>query len=470
MILNSFFSIIKLVINSRYSSIVSILESGSISFAKDLNGDQLIAANKLVNICWSYSQIIGTQIDAVIKTYIDNAKAIINGIAEYTKMNESTRFYEYTDMDTDYEERIINESKMSTIINTGTNDILFELFEFYRTLAKEEASIIIDKYPNKIQRLTTIKEAEVTNAQDSLGKVTENIKKMIDNFYKKLNIRMKYNADYIKRNEQIINKPIALQSVKSNGDILAGMYRIQNPINVVSFNDKESINSKEDFFQKHLLKDFNQSSQFSKRKVDFDKDSSITDFCKVYYGASMPEEKYKKCEFTQAELNANKPNMIRFLQNTDAFLRGIKSDFDKLNNESTRYLKNSASNRENIKPETNNNQQNNVENKPAPSGKNESYYSILFNRYITEAEIEKGKLNNNDDSHNNNVAVNNANTFKMYIDCYRDIFASKLTAAEFITSELSQIIRAHASMFMNSNQLNTEKNISDKAKAEEKKK
>lgn len=454
---------------NKYRNKINDFLNNFIELSKDLDGDQLIAANKLVNICWSYSQIIGTQIDAVIKTYIDNAKAIINGIAEYTKMNESTRFCEYTNMDNDPEEIMTNESKISTIINTGTNDILFELFEFYRILAKEEASIITDKYPNKIQRLTTIKEAEVTNAQDSLGKVTENIKKMIDNFYKKLNIRMKYNADYIKRNEQIINKPIALQSVKSNGDILAGMYRIQNPINVVSFNDKESINSKEDFFQKHLLKDFNQSSQFSKRKVDFDKDSSITDFCKVYYGASMPEEKYKKCEFTQAELNANKPNMIRFLQNTDAFLRGIKSDFDKLNNESSRYLKNSASNRENIKPETNNNQQNNVENKPAPSGKNESYYSILFNRYITEAEIEKGKLDN-DDGHNNNVAVNNANTFKMYIDCYRDIFASKLTAAEFITSELSQIIRAHASMFMNSNQLNTEKNISDKAKAEEKKK
>lgn len=455
---------------NTYRNKINDFLNNFMELSKDLEGDQLIAANKLVNICWSYSQIIGAQIDAVIRTYIGNAQAIIKAIAEYNKMNESVGFNEYTNMDNDPEEIMTNESKISTIINTGTNDILFELFEFYRTLAKEEASIITDKYPNKIQRLTTIKEAEVANAQDSLGKVTENIKKMIDNFYKKLNIRMKYNADYIKRNEQTISKPIALQSVKSNGDILAGMYRIQNPINIVSFNDKESINSKEDFFQKHLLKDFNQSSQFSKRKVDFDKDSSITDFCKVYYGASMPEEKYKKCEFTQAELNANKPNMIRFLQNTDAFLRGIKSDFDKLNNESSRYLKNSASNRENIKPETNNNQQNNVESKPTTSGKNESYYSILFNRYITEAEIEKGKLDNNDDGHNNNVAVNNANTFKMYIDCYRDIFASKLTAAEFITSELSQIIRAHASMFMNSNQLNTEKNISDKAKAEEKKK
>lgn len=454
---------------NKYRNKINDFLNNFMELSKDLEGDQLIAANKLVNICWSYSQIIGAQIDAVIRTYIGNAQAIIKAVAEYTKMNESTRFSEYTNMDADSEEITSNESKISTILNTEANDILFELFEFYRTLAKEEASIITDKYPNKIQRLTTIKEAEVANAQDSLGKGAENIKKMIDNFYKKLNIRMKYNADYIKRNEQIINKPITLQSVKSNGDILAGMYRIQNPIDVISFNDKESIDSKEDFFQKHLLKDFNQSSQFSKRKVDFDKNTSITDFCKVYYGASMPEEKFKKCEFNQNELNANKPNMIRFLQNTDAFLRGIKSDFDKLNNESTRYLKNSASNRENIKPEANNNQQNNIESKPTPSGKNESYYSILFNRYITEAEIEKGKLDN-DDGHNNNVAVNNANTFKMYIDCYRDIFASKLTAAEFITSELSQIIRAHASMFMNSNQINTEKNISDKAKAEEKKK
>lgn len=434
--------------------------------SNDLSGDQLVAASKLANICWSYSQIIGFQIDALINTSIKNAQAIINAVSEYSKMNESTKFIEYIDTDSDYNERVSTESKMTTVIDTEANDILFEFFNFYKTLAKEEASIITDKYPNKIQRLTTIKEAEVANAQESLGKNTENIKRMIDNFYKKLNTRMKYNADYIKRNEQIINKPITIQSVKSNGDILAGMYRIQTPINIVSFNDKESIKSKEDFFQRHLLKDFNQTSQFSKRKVDFDKDASIVDFCKAYYGASMPDEKYKKCEFTQNELNLNKPNMIKFLRNSDAFLRSIKSDFDKLNNESTRYLKNSSSNRENIKPESNNN----AENKPNTSNKNESYYSILFNRYITEAEIEKGQLATNDDNHNNNVAINNANTFKMYIDCYKDIFASRLTAAEFITSELSQIIRAHASMFMNSNQLNTEKNISDKAKEEEKKK
>ena len=120
-------------------------------------------------------------------------------------------------------------------------------------------------------------------------------------------------------------------------------------------------------------------------------------------------------------------------------------------------MNDNKSGRENVKP-ANNNENNKT------TGKNESYYSILFGKYITEADIVKGDVANNDGNHNNNVAVNDIASFRNYMNCYKDIFASKLTAAEFITSEVGQIIRAHASTYMNSKQLNAEKDIANKEK------
>lgn len=396
-----------------------------------------------------------TTINYRLQNQLYNAKSILKSIMEGVN-NKEINYEAYTP-----------DKSLDLELTTESYEMSYEYIEYYKKLALNEALILTDDKPKKISRLISMREAETTKAEGNIADSIDNIKGMVDKFYTKLSTRMKANADYIKRNQDLINKPISLQSASSNGDILAGMYRVQNPIKIVSFNDKDNLDSKEEFFKKYLLDSFNQKSQFSKRQVDFSNDTSIVDFCKAYYGASMPEANYKKCEFSKAELEANKPNMIKFLQSTDAFLRSIKNDLTKLDNESKRYLNDNKSGRENVKP-TNNNENNNTntnnnENNKT-TGKNESYYSILFGKYITEADIVKGDVANNDGNHNNNVAVNDIASFRNYMNCYKDIFASKLTAAEFITSEVGQIIRAHASTYMNSKQLNAEKDIANKEK------
>ncbi len=420
-------------------------------FANSIDEDKVESAKKVIQAFYDICRISTTIISYRLQNQAYNAKSILEAMMKELKAYKRSAVYEaYTP-----------DNSLDLELTTESYEMSYDYMEFYKNLALNEALILTDDKPKKISRLISMREAEVSKAEENVGKSIENIKGMVDKFYTKLSTRMKANADYIKRNQDLINKPISLQSASSNGDILAGMYRVQNPIKIVSFNDKDNLDSKEEFFKKYLLDSFNQKSQFSKRQVDFSNDTSIVDFCKAYYGASMPEVNYKKCEFSKAELEANKPNMIKFLQSTDAFLRSIKNDLTKLDNESKRYLNDNKSGRENIKP-TNNNENNNENNKT--TGKNESYYSILFGKYITEADIVKGDVANNDGNHNNNVAVNDIASFRNYMNCYKDIFASKLTAAEFITSEVGQIIRAHASTYMNSKQLNAEKDIANKEK------
>ena len=68
-----------------------------------------------------------------------------------------------------------------------------------------------------------------------------------------------------------------------------------------------------------------------------------------------------------------------------------------------------------------------------------------------------GETNNGE---NTNV-VNKSNSeeenaYRVYLECYKDIILSKMTAAEFVYSELSQIINAHCTSYMTPEQKKAE--------------
>ena len=73
------------------------------------------------------------------------------------------------------------------------------------------------------------------------------------------------------------------------------------------------------------------------------------------------------------------------------------------------------------------------------------YYSELYGTWFTEAEInvDETKAKEGEDGEKKS---NSSDPFKAYMECYRDVFTSKLTAAQFIIGELTQVVSRHISM------------------------
>ena len=167
---------------------------------------------------------------------------------------------------------------------------------------------------------------------------------------------------------------------------------------------------------------------------------SITEYCKAYFGAGMPEDNYPKCEFSVEDLEANRSGILAFL-NTPSNSFSCKNDLRVFENEVKKIA--SMPQPSNVENKTTSNNTDNSGNQNTQDAKNESmYYSVLYHTWLTEADIEMGeKPENTDQNENQNTEA--ANAYKVYMDCYKDIILAKMTASEFIYSELSQIVRAH---------------------------
>lgn len=331
-------------------------------------------------------------------------------------------------------------------LTTECYSMKYDMIEAQRRAILQEALILTDDKTNKIKRLIAMKEAENGKLTNSASNIIANIRKIIDKFLSTIKDKYGNNAQFLRQYEKEIDKPINKDAkIVSKGDILAGMYRIQDNINFVDYNYdtlKDDLQDKETFFKKHILNTLNSNSNYSKIKNNnFENGMNITDYCKAYYGASVAKEDDKGFEFTGAEIETNKSNIKKFLQNSNTFINSIKSDINKLEEQSKKISVNQSNNQQNS---TNTNNQNNSS-KSSGETKQESYYSLIYNKYITEADIDMGTTNNSDGNNNEENNKNNteASAFKVYMDAYKDVLLSKITAIEFIVSELMQILKAH---------------------------
>ena len=353
-------------------------------------------------------------------------------------------------------------------ITTECYSIKFEMVECAKRIAIQEALILADDNYNKFGRLMAMREAEESKTGVNIKAIIEKIKKFLETFIQNIKARYNDNAQFLRRNMQFVEKPIKIEHIRSTGDIIAGMYRIQQKLNIIPFNYetmKDDLKDKETFFKTRILPNLKNTSQYTKRDAKFDDGMSIVDFCKAYYGAGMPEDKFPKCEFTPKDMEANKNNIIRFLQTENIF--SAKSDLQTLENESKKvYAKiNQAVSSSNQKPVDNSQKQ--------PTGddaKNESYYSELYGTWFTEAEIEMGKDSegNENESGGNSGNTEEATAFRVYMETYKDVILAKMTASEFIVSELMQVMRAHVYSHMTAAQKKAEEEIRAK-KADNKK-
>lgn len=346
-------------------------------------------------------------------------------------------------------------------ITTECYEIKFEMVECAKRIAIQEALIFADNQYNKFGRIMAMREAEETKTGANVKAILERIKKFLETFIQNIRNRYSKNAKILRRNMKFVEKPITIRDIKSSGDILAGMYRIQQKLNILPFNYstmKDDLKDKETFFKNKILPNLRNTSQYTKRDVKWTDGMSIADYCRAYYGASMSEEKYPKCAFTGKDIEANKSNIVRFLQTENIF--SAKSDLQTLENESKKVYSKMQTNT----PAASNDQkpEGNAEQKPAEGSTNESYYSELYGMWFTEAEIEMGEKPEGQQQSNSSANSEEATAFRIYMEVYKDVILAKMTASEFIVSELMQIMMAHINSHMSPEQKKAEADIQSK--------
>lgn len=331
-------------------------------------------------------------------------------------------------------------------LTTECFETKYEILETSKRIALQEALILTDDIPNKFDRLVAMREAEEKKLSDRLTNIIAAIRDTLNKFMEAVKKKATEQATKLKNNATFITKPIKIEGVKSTGDILAGMYRIQQKVNIIPFDYnslKDDLKDKETFFKNKILPNMKNTSQYAKRQLNWNDGMSVIEYCKLYYGASLPENKYPKCEFNTQELEINKANIIKFLSTpNNAF--SCKSDLDALEGESKKIARTDSI--QNQQQTATQNAEQKPESAPTNTAKNEAYFSELYQTWFTEAEIEIGEKPVESEQNNQEIA-DRATAYKIYMDTYKDIILSKMTAAEFIYSEMTQIINAHAAYY-----------------------
>lgn len=324
---------------------------------------------------------------------------------------------------------------MDLELTTECYTLNYAMLESAANIALEEAKILTDDEGNKYTRLIAMREAEQGKMNSAISNIMAKIKEIITTFFNNIKDRNGANAKFIKENMELINKPIKPDAkITSRGNILAGFYRMQKPLNIEPFNYemmKNDLADKKTFFKNKILPHLNEPSNFSKRKnLAWNDEMSITEYCKLYFGYSANTDKYPACVFTGQEMETNKGNIVKYLQNTN-IIGTIKSDLDKVEN----IIKQSGIDMNGHQP------QNQDQNKPQQEG----YFSMIYNTMIL-SEVQMEGMKDEKTSNGDNVA-NEANdkagAARVYLEVYKDVILSKATAAEFVLSELMAIIRAH---------------------------
>lgn len=415
-----------------------------------------------IKVANSYLAIVKRVVDSwcwyinlLSKTFTTQLRYIV---AEYEKIkntsgkNESASIHgEEFNSDTLFDNedmRDFNRTEwMDLQLTTECYELKFEMMEAHRRIAIQEALILADDKPNKVRRIKAMREAEESKLKFDASKIIEQIKTLINKFMDTAREKISINANFIKENENELKAKAFSPDRKftSKGDILAGMYRVQEPISFVPFDYnrmKDDLSSKEAFFQKYIMNSLNKSSQYSKRDVKWQDGMSIADFCKAYYGASMPDDKYPGCEITGKEFEANKQNIVNFLKNPN-FIASIKRDMSKIEAESKKSASTVASGAADSDTQDTGSSDAGSETRPAAT--QESYISALYGGAIlTEIDIDTSKEADKDQNNGNgNSSANESSGIKTYINAYKDVMMSKITASEFIISEMMQVMRNH---------------------------
>ena len=422
---------------------------GTFSSYSEDNKEIIISALTFIK---DITQLTSQLINQSIQKYIEACSYFIKVFGENTKVKTESGFIHGEPFDSetlfanaDY--RDFNPTEwMNLELTTEMYEIKYAIREFKKNVAIKEASILLNNTdPRKtMTELIAMREAEEKKFKLNIDTIIFRISEMISKFLGTVKDTFNQDSILIKKNAEKMKQPFTFEKVSSKGDIIAGMDRVQIHLNIRYDEATMKDDTKKDIFEKQVLPSLSESTGVNiKRKNSWDPSKmEIAEYCKRYFGGPISESSdgFTLCEYTGKELDGLKDKITNFIHNFNKITASINNDLNSLKIESkklgvkdintTTSTANSTTTSQNVEPQN-----------------NSVYYSILYDRALNEADIvkadteEKADANvSNNNLDNDNKAVNGANE---YFNCYKDVIAAKLTAIEFIHSELMQIIRNH---------------------------
>ena len=342
-------------------------------------------------------------------------------------------------------------------LKTESYALNYEIREFQRRVALQEAVILSDENPLKYQRLIAMREAEESRLQKNTSNILAAIKKALNLFLGKVKDTCNANTAFVKKYKAFIDKPIKITGIKSTGDILAGKVRIRKDTQLVPFNSvelKDDLVDAETFFKNKVYNNYKDTSSFSKRNVTLDDAGSMKKYLTLYFGGSGEGA----IDFETSTMESDKNNILDFIQNVNMIIARINNTLDKIELEMKRVgaevdkKKDQPDNKpvEDTKPAENA--------KPAEGeagkeeAKTEGYYSILYGRRIltelTSTDPDKGP---GETGEGNTEDI--AKMAQIYLSTYSTVLTTQITCAEFVTKELMDAIIAHVKSYMTPEQI-----------------
>ena len=340
--------------------------------------------------------------------------------------------------------------------------------EARRSMAVQEAIIWSENAipSDTFRKLQAMQEAEINKLANAIQDIIKRVKEFVTKFINDLQNKHGPNAAFMKKYAAQIKNPFKIAEVSSTGNILDGLARMQESRHI-SFNPATmNEEDKAAMFKTHFLTGFASKASGGKRPVKWEDGITISDYCKAYYGASMPVDQYPPVKYNTQELNGAKDNIMKFMDAPHAFFSKIKQELSELEKEAKKAgaeavrpnidVNNTAQTSNNA-GQQNANQGGGDNNAASGDAKQESmFYSVLYDRWFNEMDIANGPEAGDGDTKGGEGEAKKQNNSKVYIECLKDILLAKLTAARFIYSECNQLIRAHAKSYMSKEQVAAE--------------
>ena len=400
------------------------------------------------DVLWYFNAIIDMNIKAAaywIKVY----KSVRSVRTNESGMIHGEEFTSDTLFDND-DIRDFNRTEWLDLeLTTECYEISSAIIEYRRRVAINEAIIIAENGIDTFRRLSTMQEAEAAKLGNKFMEIIQTISAAIDKFFANLKDKLSANANFIQKNRDIIEgKPIKLLNMKSNGDILNGLERIQTKINLLPYNYetmKDDLKDERTFFHNHIEGKLNgklrEGADWGNTKM------SVAELCKAYFGASFPEDKLPMVSISAADLQTNIKNITSFLEAPNALMANIRAEISNLKSQAQRVASENNVNNSNTNPK-NNQPTNTDKGSEGDTAKQESmYYSELYQRWITEAEFEIPGSENSGTNNEKKEDSDSKNGFQTYLNVYRSVLLAKLTGAGYVRSELMALMKAHVKSY-----------------------
>ena len=438
--------------------------------APALKPENVTKASKLIHyyqiIIESWTWFLGQNFNQQIKA-IKYYTAVLNSLSN-AKHESSTIHGELFNSDTLFaneDPRDFNRTEWMDLELTAEAYCFNQAInEARRSMAVQEAIIWSENAipSDTFRKLQAMQEAEINKLANAIQDIIKRVKEFVTKFINDLQDKHGPNAAFMKKYAAQIKNPFKIAEVTSTGNILDGLIRMQESRHI-SFNPATmNEEDKAAMFKTHFLTGFASKASGGKRPVKWEDGITISDYCKAYYGASMPIDQYPPVKYNTQELNGAKDNIMKFMDAPHAFFSKIKQELSELEKEAKKAgaeavrpninVNNTAQTGNNA-GQQNANQGGGDNNAASGDAKQESmFYSVLYDRWFNEMDIAKGPEAADGDAKSGEGEAKKQNNSKVYIDCLKDILLAKLTAARFIYSECNQLIRAHAKSYMSKEQ------------------